>query len=105
MFLQAFRIVFVVLLGVSLSHGATEKIQLEDIERDNLISEQRQKANEGLEAQQTQHLRPPGIQPPNSFHSVSLKEKGDFPSIASSLLTFRCLAGNWRRHLCQWTTS
>ncbi|GAB0089735.1 hypothetical protein DMENIID0001_043350 [Sergentomyia squamirostris] len=65
------RIVFVVLLVVALTHGATEKIQLEDIERDNLISEQRAKvASEGLEAQQTQHLRPPGIQAPNSFHQV-----------------------------------
>ncbi|XP_055694890.1 arginine-glutamic acid dipeptide repeats protein-like [Lutzomyia longipalpis] len=65
------RVAFVVFLGTTMAQGATEKIQLEDIERDNLISEQRTKAaNDGLEVQQTQHLRPPGIQPPNSFHSV-----------------------------------
>ncbi len=38
-----------------------KKINLEDIERDNLISERRSQSKEVLEGQHTQHLRPPSI--------------------------------------------
>lgn len=38
-----------------------KKINLEDIERDNLISERRSQGKEVLEGQHTQHLRPPSI--------------------------------------------
>lgn len=43
------------------AEDASKKINLEDIERDNLISERRSQGNEVLEGQHTQHLRPPSI--------------------------------------------
>lgn len=57
------NIFFCVLL---LAHAAFaedthQKINLEDIERDNLISERRSQNKEVLEGQHTQHLRPPSI--------------------------------------------
>lgn len=47
---------------------AEKQIKLEDIERDNLISERRAIGNtEILQSDQTQHLRPPGIQASSSY--------------------------------------
>lgn len=40
---------------------AEKQIDLEDIERDTLISEQRNNEKESLKTDQTQHLRPPSI--------------------------------------------
>lgn len=40
---------------------AEKQIDLEDIERDTLISEQRSNAKESLTTDQTQHIRPPVI--------------------------------------------
>lgn len=48
------------------------KINLEDIERDNLISEQRSQNTDIFESQQTQHLRPPSIQATHSSYDVYL---------------------------------
>lgn len=45
----------------------TKKINLEDIERDNLISERRSQNKEVLEGQHTQHLRPPSIHAPTNY--------------------------------------
>lgn len=47
------------------------KIKLEDIERDNLISERRAQGKETLIGQHTQHLRPPAIHA-QSAYQVSL---------------------------------
>lgn len=49
------------------AEDTNQKINLEDIERDNLISERRSQTKEVLEGQHTQHLRPPNIQASNSY--------------------------------------
>lgn len=54
------KIKFVLLLMVAFAL-AEKQIDLEDIERDTLISEQRNTEKESLKTDQTQHLRPPSI--------------------------------------------
>lgn len=57
------KIIFCVLLVAHtiIAEDTNQKINLEDIERDNLISERRTQGKEVLEGQHTQHLRPPSI--------------------------------------------
>lgn len=49
---------------------AEKQIDLEDIERDTLISEQRNNVKESLKTDQTQHLRPPAINAGSSPYEV-----------------------------------
>lgn len=46
---------------------AEKQINLEDIEHDTLISEQRHSGTETLKADQSQHLRPPSINAGSSY--------------------------------------
>lgn len=47
-----------------------KQIKLEDIERDNLISEHKVQHKEILQTQQTQHIRPPHIHNPDDQYQV-----------------------------------
>lgn len=46
---------------------AEKQIDLDDIERDTLISEQRNNAKESLNTDQSQHIRPPSINAGSSY--------------------------------------
>lgn len=61
------------------------KIKLEDIERDNLISERRAQGKETLVGQHTQHLRPPAIHAQNAYQ-VSYYHFDVYPSIFNLVL-------------------
>ena len=58
-----------VLLLVAFALGE-KQIKLEDIERDNLLSEQRTNGNDHLTADASQHLRPPGIHADSTYEVI-----------------------------------
>lgn len=62
---------FILMVAVA---AADKQIKLEDIERDNLISERRATQQEALSIEQTQHLRTPGSHgvPPYEVSTIHL---------------------------------
>lgn len=67
--------ILTILLALAIQLNAEDpnrKIKLEDIERDNLISERRAQGKETLIGQHTQHLRPPAIHAQSAYQVSSL---------------------------------
>ncbi|KAJ6633257.1 hypothetical protein Bhyg_15613 [Pseudolycoriella hygida] len=62
-----------------------KKINLEDIERDNLISERRSQSKEVLEGQHTQHIRPPSI---HGHAATNYKTQQEAEDVSTNDITY-----------------